>query len=87
MVNNYYQINFYNSEGNVNIQIQPKNMSGIHISGQINPILNAYVSQGSNNILASGPVFLEGGLFHFIVKIVAMDNSKTCLSSDKTTYI
>ena len=74
---------FYNSEGDLNIQIQPKNTSNITISGQFNHILNAYTSQGSDNVLASGPVFLEGGLFHFIVKIIAIDNSKTILPTDK----
>ena len=83
MVNNYYQIGFIIQQGILKIQIQPKNSSNITISEQLDPILNAYHNQGPDNVLTSGPVFLEGGLFHFIVKIIAIDNSKTILPGDK----
>ncbi len=41
--------------------------------------MNAYTSQGASPVVATGPIFSEGGLYHFIVRIVTVDYSTTIL--------
>ncbi len=74
---------FYNPNGDLLIQMQPRNTSKITVSGELDPILNAYTSQGSGYVVASGPIFAEGGLYHFIVRIVTVDYVRTILPDDK----
>jgi hypothetical protein len=74
---------FYNPNGDLLLQMQPRNTSHITVSGELDPILNAYTSQGSGHVVASGPIFAEGGLYHFIVRIVTVDFSRTILPDDK----
>ncbi len=38
---------FYNPKGDLLLQMQPRNTSKITVSGELDPILNAYTSQGS----------------------------------------
>lgn len=74
---------FYSPKGDLLLQMQPRNTSKITVSGELDPILNAYTSQGSGYVVASGPIFAEGGLYHFIVRIVTVDYVKTILPDDK----
>ncbi len=74
---------FYDPDGNLSIQMQPRNTSKITVSGDLDPILNAYTTQGSGPVVASGPIFLEGGLYNFIVRIVTVDFVKTILPDDQ----
>lgn len=74
---------FYDPNGDLTIQMQPRNTSQIRVSGDLDPILNAYTSQGSGPVVASGPIFLEGGLYNFIVRIVTVDFVKTILPDDQ----
>ena len=74
---------FYDPNGDLTIQMQPKNTSQIRVSGELDPILNAYTSRGSGPVVASGPIFLEGGLYNFIVRIVTVDFVKTILPDDQ----
>ncbi|MER5175868.1 MAG: hypothetical protein ABJB76_04845 [Candidatus Nitrosocosmicus sp.] len=74
---------FFNPNGDLKIQMEPRNTSQITVSGELDPILNAYTSQGSDNVVASGPIFAEGGLYHFIVRIVTVDYSTTILPDDQ----
>jgi hypothetical protein len=74
---------FYNPKGDLLLQMQPRNTSKITVSGELDPILNAYTSQGSGYVVASGPIFAEGGLYHFIVRIVTVDYVKTILPDDE----
>ena len=34
-------------------------------------------------VIAAGPIFLEGGLYHFIVRIATVDYDRTMLPDDK----
>jgi hypothetical protein len=70
---------FYDPNGDLKIQMEPRNTSEISVQGDLDPILNAYTSQGASNVVASGPIFSEGGLYHFIVRIVTVDFSTTIL--------
>ena len=70
---------FYDSNGDLKIQMEPRNTSQIQVEGDLDPILNAYTSQGASNVVATGPIFSQGGLYHFIVRIVTVDYSTTIL--------
>jgi hypothetical protein len=74
---------FFNNNGNLSIQMQPRNQNDISIYGDIDPILNAYTSRDNNPVVAAGPIFLEGGLYHFVVRIVTVDFSRTILPDDQ----
>lgn len=74
---------FFNPKGNLTIQMQPRNQSDISVYGQLDPILNAYTSREGSPVVAAGPIFLEGGLYHFIVRIVTVDFSRTILPDDQ----
>ena len=71
---------FFNPDGNLILQMQPRNQNHITVSGDLDPILNAYTSRPESPVVASGPIFLEGGLYHFIVRIVTVDYSRTLYS-------
>jgi hypothetical protein len=74
---------FFNPNGNLTLQMQPRNQNQISIYGDLDPIMNAYTTRGDNPVVASGPIFLEGGLYHFIVRIVTVDFSRTILPDDQ----
>ncbi len=74
---------FFNPGGDLLIQMQPRNQSHISVYGQLDPILNAYTSRGESPVVAAGPIFLDGGLYHFIVRIVTVDFSRTILPDDQ----
>jgi hypothetical protein len=74
---------FYDPNGDLTLQMQPRNTSQIRVSGDLDPILNAYTSQGAGPVVASGPIFLEGGLYNFIVRIVTVDYVRTILPDDQ----
>lgn len=74
---------FFSSNGNLTIQMQPRNQNQISIYGEIDPIMNAYTSREGSPVVAAGPIFLEGGLYHFIVRIVTVDFSRTILPDDQ----
>jgi hypothetical protein len=74
---------FFNPNGNLTIQMQPRNQSQISVYGDLDPIMNAYTTRGSDPVVAAGPIFLEGGLYHFIVRIVTVDFSRTILPDDQ----
>ncbi len=74
---------FFNPNGNLTIQMQPRNQNHISVYGELDPIMNAYTTRGDDPVVASGPIFLEGGLYHFIVRIVTVDFSRTILPDDQ----
>ncbi|MDR4492602.1 MAG: hypothetical protein R2685_17190 [Candidatus Nitrosocosmicus sp.] len=74
---------FFNPDGNLTIEMQPRNQSQVRVNGELDPILNAYTSSESNPVVASGPIFLDGGLYHFNVRIVTVDFSRTIIPDDQ----
>jgi len=74
---------FHDHAGNLRIQIKPLNMSQVVVYGEQDPILNAYSGTYDSPVVASGPIFLEGGLYHFIVRIATVDYDRTILPNDE----
>jgi small nuclear ribonucleoprotein (snRNP)-like protein len=74
---------FHDHNGDLRLQIRPKNTDLITVYGEQDPILQAYMGTENSPVIAEGPVFLEGGLYHFIVRIVTIDFDRTIIPDDK----
>ena len=70
---------FHDHTGNLRIQMKPSNLSQVAVYGEQDPILNAYSGTADSPVIAAGPIFLEGGLYHFIVRIATVDYDRTML--------
>ncbi|MGE0243810.1 MAG: hypothetical protein AB7F53_08410 [Nitrososphaeraceae archaeon] len=74
---------FHSHTGNLGIQMRPSNTSHITINGEQDPILIAYTGDMEHPVSATGPIFADGGLYHFIVTIETIDFDRTFLPTDK----
>ena len=68
---------FHDHAGDLRIQVTPRNTSQVVVYGEQDPILNAYYGTPQSPVIAAGPIFLEGGLYHFTVRIVTVDYDRT----------
>jgi hypothetical protein len=74
---------FHDHIGDLRIQMKPRNTSQIVVNGEQDPILNAYSGTPQSPVVASGPIFQEGGLYHFIVQIVTVDFDRTLIPDNQ----
>ena len=74
---------FHDHKGDLKIEMQPRNTPVIAVYGEQDPILQAYTGTADSPVVAQGPIFLEGGLYHFIVRIVTVDFDRSILPDDK----
>ena len=74
---------FHDHNGDLRIQINPSNLSQVSISAQQDPLLGAYIGTLDSPIIASGPIFINGGLYHFIVRIATVDSDSTLLPDNQ----
>jgi plastocyanin len=74
---------FHDHNGDLRIQINPSNLSQVSISGQQDPLLGAYIRTSDIPVIASGPIFINGGLYHFIVRIATVDSDSTLLPDNQ----
>ena len=74
---------FHSHTGNLGIQMKPSNADQITIYGEQDPILLSYTGDMEHPVSATGPIFAEGGLYHFIVTILTIDFDRTFLPTDK----
>jgi hypothetical protein len=74
---------FHDHAGDLRIQMNPRNASQIVINGEQDPILNAYTGTPQSPVIASGPIFQEGGLYHFIIQIATVDYDRTLLPENQ----
>ena len=74
---------FHDHNGDLRIQINPSNLSQVSISGQQDPLLGAYIGTSDSPVVASGPIFIKGGLYHFIVRIATVDSDSTLLPDNQ----
>lgn len=70
---------FHDHTGDLRIQMNPRNTSEIAVYGELDPILNAYTGTPQSPVIASGPIFQEGGLYHFTIQIATVDYDRTLL--------
>jgi hypothetical protein len=74
---------FHDHNGDLRLLIRPKNTSLVTVYGEPDPILSAYTGTENSPVVAQGPIFLQGGLYHFIVRIETVDFDRTILPEDK----
>ena len=74
---------FHDHNGDLKIQINPSNSSQVSISGQQDPLLGTYIRTPVSPVTASGPIFINGGLYHFIVRIETVDSDSTLLPDNQ----
>ncbi|HSF01064.1 MAG TPA: hypothetical protein VLA48_09250 [Nitrososphaeraceae archaeon] len=74
---------FHSHTGNLGIQMKPSSADQITINGEQDPILLSYTGDMEHPVSATGPIFTEGGLYHFIVSIETIDFDRTFLPTDK----
>jgi hypothetical protein len=78
---------FHDHNGDLRIEMKPMNTSQITVYGDQDPILNAYTGTPRNPVIAAGPIFLEGGLYHFKVQISTIDFDRTLIpDNQQPTY-
>jgi hypothetical protein len=74
---------FHDHNGDLRIEINPSNATKVSITGLQDPILGTWIGSGASPIIASGPIFLSGGLYHFIVRIATVDSDITLLPDNQ----
>lgn len=74
---------FHDHSGDLRIQMNPRNTSEVVVYGEQDPILNAYSGTPQSPVIAAGPIFLEGGLYHFIVQIATVDYDRTLIPENQ----
>src|ERR687889_400656 len=74
---------FHDHKGDLKIEMQPRNTPVISVYGEQDPLLQAYTGTADSPVVAQGPIFLEGGLYHFIVRILTVDFDRSILPDDK----
>jgi hypothetical protein len=78
---------FHDHSGDLHLEMKPMNTSQIIVNGDQDPILNAYTGTPENPVIASGPIFLQGGLYHFKVQISTIDFDRTLIpDNQQPTY-
>lgn len=75
---------FHDHKGDLKIEMKPEaNKEQITVYGEPDPILQAFTGTENSPVIATGPIFSEGGLYHFIVRIMTIDYDRSLIPDDK----
>ena len=75
---------FHSHNGILGIEIAPNNSTGVlKIDGEQEPLIGSYVGTLVKPVIAEGPIFLKGGLYHFKVRIGTIDCDTCVLPADQ----
>jgi hypothetical protein len=74
---------FHDHNGDLKIEMKPSNVERITVYGEPDPILQAYTGTENSPVVATGPIFSDGGLYHFIVRILTIDYDRSFIPDDK----
>jgi hypothetical protein len=81
---------FHDHNGDLKIQVNPINTTTGNAAattntsgGKPDPLLDILTASETNPIIASGPIFVKGGLYHFIVRIETIDSDYTLLPNNQ----
>ncbi|MGC1131568.1 MAG: hypothetical protein WA941_01995 [Nitrososphaeraceae archaeon] len=74
---------FHDDKGDLKIEMKPSNTETITVYGEPDPILQAFTGRENSPVVATGPIFAEGGLYHFIVRIATIDYARSFLPDDQ----
>jgi len=64
---------FHDHKEDLKIEMKPSDAESITVYGEPDPILQAFTGTDRNPIIATGPIFCEGGLYHFLMRVTAID--------------
>jgi hypothetical protein len=74
---------FHDDKGDLKIEMKPSNTEKITVYGEPDPILQAFTGREDSPVVATGPIFSEGGLYHFKVRIATIDYIRSFLPDDQ----
>ena len=74
---------FHDDKGDLKIEMKPSNTERITVYGEPDPILEAFTGREDSPVVATGPIFSEGGLYHFKVRIATIDYARSILPDDQ----
>src|ERR671923_2148717 len=74
---------FHDHKGYLKIDMKPSNAERVTVYGEPDPILQAFTGTKNSPVVATGPIFSEGGLYHFIVRITTIDYDRSIIPDDK----
>ena len=74
---------FHHHYGDLKLEIIPQNTTTTKIYAQKDPILDVYTGRLDKPVVVEGPIFLEGGLYHFKVKIATLDEDTSVLPDNQ----
>src|SRR5919109_5676298 len=74
---------FHDHKGDLKIEMKPSSAERVTVYGEPDPILQAFTGTANSPVVATGPIFSEGGLYHFIVRITTIDYDRSIIPDDK----
>ena len=74
---------FHDHKGDLKIEMKPNNEENIAVYGEPDPILQAFTGTERSPVVATGPIFSEGGLYHFTVRVTTLDYDRSLIPDDK----
>ena len=74
---------FHDHNGELKIQVNPTNSTNITINGDKTPLLGVWIGTAAKPVAISGPIFLSGGLYHFIIRIATVDSDTALLPDNQ----
>jgi hypothetical protein len=66
---------FHSSQGPLKLKINPTSSGTVTVFGSTEPFLGGWTNQ-TGEITINGPLFFEGGLYHFIIEIFGIDSPR-----------
>ena len=74
---------FHDHKGDLKIEMKPSDAESITVYGEPDPILQAFTGTERSPVVATGPIFSEGGLYHFTVRVTTLDYDRSLIPDDK----
>ncbi|HKG87370.1 MAG TPA: hypothetical protein VKA95_03515 [Nitrososphaeraceae archaeon] len=74
---------FHDHKGDLKLEMKPSSAERVTVYGEPDPILQAFTGTENSPVVATGPIFSEGGLYHFIVRITTIDYDRSIIPDDK----
>src|SRR5918994_2113963 len=74
---------FHDHKGDLKIEMKSSDTERVTVYGEPDPILQAFTGTENSPVVATGPIFSEGGLYHFIVRITTIDYDRSFIPDDK----
>lgn len=76
---------FHHHYGDLKLEIIPRNSTTTKIFAQKDAIFDIYTGTLDTPVFVEGPIFLDGGLYHFKVKIATLDEDTQVLPDNQQT--